>query len=214
MTILIWAIIFGGCSALSAGWLLCSCSWNTRPYCLPTMAVTAFLFSFGSLYARMQRSMLMIFPSLWTLSIVHTLSFLPLLLITPAVGWLIGLLVQHFSFLRQDSANTWLLPLVLTFLSHMMLLCVSCGWPQGLLLLSVLFGICLFTVFLWVGAYHRFLIHALRQQKLASLYAEYENKLEKAILEQEPNEQLRYLRHDIINYMQTILTAQGRKPHA
>ena len=41
-----------------------------------------------------------------------------------------------------------------------------------------------------------------------------ENKLEKAILEQEPNEQLRYLRHDIINYMQTILTAQGRKPHA
>ena len=203
------------------------------------MAVTAFLFSFGSLYApvpcltvglllslswriplseswqtRIQRSMLMIFPSLWTLSIVHTLSFLPLLLITPAVGWLIGLLVQHFAFLRQDSANTWLLPLVLTFLSHMMLLCVSCGWPQGLLLLSVLFGICLFTVFLWVGAYHRFLIHALRQQKLASLYAEYENKLEKAILEQEPNEQLRYLRHDIINYMQTILTAQGRKPHA
>ena len=158
--------------------------------------------------------MLMIFPSLWTLSIVHTLSFLPLLLITPAVGWLIGLLVHHFAFLRQDSANTWLLPLVLTFLSHMMLLCVSCGWPQGLLLLSVLFGICLFTVFLWVGAYHRFLIHALRQQKLASLYAEYENKLEKAILEQEPNEQLRYLRHDIINYMQTILTAQGRKPHA
>ena len=48
-----------------------------------------------------------------------------------------------------------------------------------------------------------------RERRKISIFADM-----KAILEQEPNEQLRYLRHDIINYMQTILTAQGRKPHA
>lgn len=81
-----------------------------------------------------------------------------------------------------------------------------------LLVLCVMFTICADTLLL--PLLHAIFLSLQEERRLAHLYETYEKQLQRRMHDKSDGHQLRRMRHDIINLIQTIATAKERKEDA